>query len=407
MADKLVQYARLIIRVGINVQRGRPVVISSPVECAYFTRILATEAYAAGASDVSVRWSDDFLVRERFLKADSAVFDTYPEWSKNMFDTYAREQTSLIAIYATDPELLKDADPDRLRRENLSRSTALKDYSDKQMSNYFSWCVVSLPTSSWATKVFPNCSETESVEKLWDAIYMATRVAEGDPINNWNAHIERLDKWSKKLNDYNFRYLHYKNSLGTDLTVELPENHMWISAGETAQTGVEFVANIPTEEIFTLPKKDGVNGVAVASMPLCLNGNLVENFRLTFKDGKIVDVQAEKGLDHLKNELSLDEGASYLGEVALVPHNSPISNSGILFYNTLFDENAACHFAFGKAYPCFRDARTEKNEVFISRGMNDSLTHEDFMVGTSDLSIIGTTHSGDKITVFENGSFAF
>jgi len=227
-------------------------------------------------------------------------------------------------------------------------------------------------------------------------------------LEDWRAHSDALQKHVAVMNEYNFKSLHYTNGLGTDLTVELPEGHYWAGGAEKCLgNGVMFSANIPTEEVFTLPKRDGVNGVVVASKPLSLNGNLIENFRFTLKDGKIVSLSAEKGEDILRDATLVDEGASFLGEAALVPYDSPISNSGVLFYNTLFDENASCHFAFGSAYPCVKGAAEMDEATQLAHGINQSITHVDFMVGTPDLSIIGTTHDGREIPVFVNGNFAF
>lgn len=406
MQQILTQFAKLAVRVGVNLQQGQPLVISAPVECAEFVRLIADAAYDAGAKEVITRFHDDYLTKIKYLRADDSIFDECPAWITTMYEGFARDKAAMIHVYATDPENLKDVNPDRIRRSNIVSGKALKFYSDKQMANEFPWCIVSMPTVSWAKKVFPDLSDNEAVAALWRAIMNATRL-EGDAVANWQAHLSHLETRADKLNDYNFKSLHYTNSLGTDLTVELPENHKWIACGELTKDGVPFVANMPSEEVFTLPKKDGVNGVLYSALPLALNGNIVDGMKFIFKDGKIVEVTAEQGLEHLQNELDTDEGARYLGEVALVPYDSPISNSGILYYNTLFDENASCHFAFGKAYPCFKDADTADEATMAARGQNDSLTHVDFMVGTPDLSIVGTTHDGQQIPVFVNGNFAF
>jgi aminopeptidase len=279
---------------------------------------------------------------------------------------------------------------------------------DMQMRNDFPWCVVSIPSTAWALKVFPGSSPEEAVNKLWDAIFEAVRVkGDGGAVQRWADHAASLQKRAKILDGHNFSKLVFENSLGTDLEVELPENHKWVCCGERAHSGFTFIANMPTEEIFTLPKKGGVNGVICSSIPLSLDGTLVKDIRFTVKDGKIVDATASEGLETLKKKLEVDEGARYLGEVALVPHKSPISDMGVLFYNTLFDENASCHFAFGRAYPCFKDATTASPEEQKKRGLNDSVVHVDFMIGTPDLSITGITADGKEIPVFVNGNFAF
>src|SRR5690606_18725113 len=244
------------------------------------------------------------------------------------------------------------------------------------------------------------------VEKLWDAIFKALRVYEEDPVEAWKKHLKNIEDKVNFLNEKNFKKLYYKSSNGTELEVELPEGHIWAGGGGKNSKGVYFVANMPTEEVFTLPHKYGVNGVVYSSKPLNYGGNLINNFSLTFKDGKVVDFTAEEGYDVLKDLLDLDEGAKRLGEVALVPHDSPISNSNIIFYNTLFDENASCHFALGKAYPTnLKGGPDMKEEELDKAGVNDSLTHVDFMVGTEDLSIIGETRDGEKVQVFENGNW--
>jgi len=402
--QELQQFAKLAVNIGVNLQEGGTLVVNAPVECADFARLITQAGYDAGAREVIVKWKDDSIAQMKYLRADSEVFNELPKWMIEMYTEFADKKAAVISIYATDPELLKDVDPDRIMRWNKVSSAGLKFYSDKQMRNDFPWNIVSVPTMSWAKRVFPDKADNDAMQTLWQAITKATRL-EGDAVANWREHLELMHKRSQALTDYNFKSLHYTNSLGTDLHVALPDNHKWIACGEKSADGVQFVANMPSEEIFTLPKRDSVNGVLYSSMPLSLNGNIIDGMKFTFKDGKIIDVQADQGLEQLENELNIDEGARYLGEVALVPHDSPISNLGVLFYNTLFDENASCHFAFGKAYPCFIDEPDEKTAK--SRGQNDSLTHIDFMVGTPDLSIVGTCQNGKKVPVFVDGNFAF
>ncbi|MCL2004130.1 MAG: aminopeptidase [Oscillospiraceae bacterium] len=406
MQEKFKEYASLIVRVGANVQKGQTVVVSGSVDNAWFVRLLAEECYEAGAREVVVRWKDDETARMKYLRADPAVFDHIPKWLVEFYNGYAEEKATLIGVMDDDPELLKGVDPDRIQRWGRASGAALKEYVGKQMQNEFAWCGVSIPSPAWAKKVFPDAGEEEAVEKLWDAIFKAVHVGNGDAVDLWLKKVETMARRAQTLTDYAFASLRYKNALGTDLTVGLPDGHKWVSCGEKAKTGFHFVANMPTEEIFTLPKKDAVNGVLRASMPLSLKGNLIEDIVFTLKDGKIIDAKASKGLDILEKELDLDEGARYLGEAALVPHDSPINQMNILFYNTLFDENASCHFAFGKAYPAFLDGTlTEERKKEL--GANDSFTHIDFMVGTEDLSITGVTKDGREIPVFVNGNFAF
>ena len=408
MEQKLEKYARLVVKTGVNIQKDQILVVNSPIECADFARKIAKEAYAAGAKDVVVSWNDEKLSKIRFTDAPDKVFDEFPNWRKEMYLGYAKEGAAFVSIAASDPEILKDVNPDRIARMQKVSGNALKEYRERMMNNKNTWCVVSIPTVSWAKKIFPQLSEAEAVARLWDAILETVRVGDGDPIAAWQSHLKTLTKSKELMNEYNFTRLHYKNALGTDLTVELPKGHIWLSGAEFTPDGREFVANMPTEEVFTLPKKHGVNGTVVSSKPLNYHGNLIENFKLTFKDGKVIEYSAKKGQSILEKLLTADESAAYLGEVALVPHDSPISNLNILFYNTLFDENASCHLAFGKAYPvCIEGGDKMDESALEAAEVNDSLIHEDFMIGTADLEITGITQDGKEVAVFKNGNFAW
>lgn len=409
MVNKLEEYAHLVIEIGLNVQKGQYVIINSPVECAPFARLCVKAAYEVGAKQVIMNWRDDFIARQYWLNAADEVFDEVFQWDVDKNLGLAKRGAARLSIAATDPENLKGVDPERLARAGKANGEANKEFTAMMMASVNPWCVASVPVPSWAKKVFPGVPEEEAMDKLWDEIYKAIRITdEGGAVKRWHEHCRILAEKCKKLNDYAFKSLHYTNSLGTDLTVELPVGHIWEAGSESSKTGIEFVANIPTEEIFTAPKRDGVNGKIVASKPLVLGGNIVDGFYMILKDGKITEVHAEKGEEFLKKEIALDEGASHFGEVALVPFDSPISNSGVLFYNTLFDENASCHFAFGEAYPtCIQGGTEMSKEQLEAHGLNSSITHEDFMVGTRDLSIVGTTPDGRKITVFKDGNFAF
>lgn len=403
----LEKYAKLVIKTGINIQKNQTLVIASPLECAPFARIMSKVAYQEGARDVVINWGDELSAKIRYLHAPEEVFDEFPEWRKDFYLSYLREGAAFVSISASDPELLKDVNPANIIRAQKASNIALQEYREKIMNHENSWCVISVPTKSWAAKVFPNVSEDKATELLWDAIVKAVRVEADDPIAEWEKHTANLRHRRDFLNSSKFKSLHYKSSNGTDLTVELPEGHIWMGGSKNNARHIEFVANIPTEEVFTMPMKTGVNGTVVSSKPLVYNGNLIDNFKLIFKNGKVVEASAGKGQEILKKLLETDEGSSYLGEVALVPYNSPISNAQILFYNTLFDENASCHFAFGKAYPtCIQDGGKLAKDELERLGVNDSLVHVDFMVGTEDLEITGITADGKKIPVFANGNFS-
>ncbi len=405
--DLLKKYAELVVRVGVNIQKDQILVINTPIECAEFAREISKAAFAAGAHDVVMSWGDELSAHIRFENGKRELFTEFPEWRVKFCQGYAEQGAAFVSIAARDPQIFSDIDPEKLKLANQAAGAALLEYRGRLMSNKNTWCVVSVPTKGWAVKVFPEDTEEAAVEKLWQAIFQTVRIGEDvDTVEEWQKHTEFLQKAAAFLNEQKFTKLHYKNSMGTDLTIELPEGHIWSGGAEKSELGTVFVANMPTEEVFSLPKRDGVNGTVVASKPLNYNGNLIEGFKLTFKDGKVVDYSAEKGGEILKGLLETDEGASYLGEVALVPFDSPISQSGILFYNTLFDENASCHLALGKAYPtCIEGGENMDSVTLLQHGVNDSLVHEDFMVGTRDLEIIGTTADGREIKIFEQGNF--
>lgn len=408
MDEKLQEYARLLIEVGLHVQKGQTLVISSPVECAFFARLCASAAYDVGCREVVMNWHDDFLAREKFLRAEDAVFDEVPQWRQHFFNDYAREGAAYLAIDAEDPEHLKGVDPDRRVRSLRVSGKALKDFYRLQMSSGFPWCIASIPIPSWAKRVFPDATEEQAMELLWEAIFQAVRITgDGRSVEHWQEHIARLSERKEKLNALHLKSLHYTNSIGTDLTVELPPDHIWEAGDDCTAAGQPFVANMPTEELFTSPLRTGANGTVVASMPLVHDGNIIDGFRMTVESGKIVSVSARQGQEVLEAAISVDEGASYFGEVALVPYDSPISNQKLLFYNTLFDENAACHIAFGEAYPCIEGGRDMDKEQLKAHGLNDSVTHVDFMVGTKDLSIVGTTRDGREVPIYVDGNFAF
>ena len=405
--ELLQKYAELVVNVGVNIQKDQILVINSPIECADFARKISEAAFQAGAHDVVMSWGDELSAHIRYEHGKKELFTEFPEWRVKFYQGYAEQGAAFVSIAARDPQIFSDIEPEKLKLANQAAGAALLEYRERLMSNKNTWCVVSVPTKGWATKVFPEDTEETAVEKLWQAIFKTVRIGEGiDTVAEWRKHIDFLQQAAKFLNEQKFVKLHYKNASGTDLEIELPEGHIWAGGAEKSELGTEFAANMPTEEVYSMPKRDGVNGTVVASKPLNYNGNLIENFKLTFKDGKVVDYTAEKGAEILKGLLETDEGASYLGEVALVPFDSPISQSGILFYNTLFDENASCHLALGKAYPtCIAGGENMDSVTLLRHGVNDSLVHEDFMIGTRDLEIVGTTADGREIKIFEQGNF--
>lgn len=408
MKKMLEKYAKLAVKKGVNLQKDQVLLVNSPIECVDFARAIAKVGFEEGAKEVVVHYGDQNIQR---LKLEHASIDTLknvPNWVSESYNSYAREGCCVISISASDPDAYKGIPMEKISAFQKSRQVALKEYYDYSMSNKIRWTVVSVPTEAWALKVFKGSSSEEAVNKLWDVIFDVVRLNNDDPIKAWDEHNENIDKKLDFLNKYKFKKLHYTNSQGTDLTIELPEEHIWLGGSEKCNSGIEFNANMPTEEVFTLPKRDGVNGIVTSSKPLSYGGNLINNFSLTFKDGKVIDYTAEEGYDALKELLESDEGSNYLGEVALVPYDSPISNSNLIFYNTLFDENAACHLAFGKAYPtCIINGDNLSSDELMSKGANDSIIHVDFMIGTKDLDIVGYTSENKEVKIFTNGNWAF
>lgn len=403
----ITKYVDLALNIGINLQKEQILVIMSPVETAPFTRLLVEKAYELGASEVIVHWSDDFCKKMTFTYGKKEIFEEMPAWQVDSLMYYANKGAAFLSIAANDPELLAGIDSEKIGAYQKTRGQALKPYYDKIMVNELQWNIISVPTLAWAKKVFPNINDDEAMDMLWHAILKSTKANTENPIETWKNHLSILKEKMDYLNNKQFEKVVITNSLGTNLTVKLPKNHIWASGKDVTQSGIEFVANIPTEEVFSMPHKYGVDGIVYASKPLNYGGTLIEDFSITFKDGKIIDFSAKSGYEALENLVSIDEGAKYLGEIALVPFDSPISNLGILFYNTLFDENASCHLAIGQAYSsCIQNGDKLSSEEMEEVGMNDSLTHVDFMFGTSDLSIVGYEENGNCENIFINGNWA-
>ena len=365
------------------------------------------KAYDLGAKEVHIEWSDEECSLIKYLNAPEETFNEFPKWISDQYVDIAKNGGAFLTIYAQNPDLLKDVDPKRVANAQKASAKALQEWRSYTLSDKSKWSIVSVPTVSWSKKVFPGVSEEEAVEKMWEAIFKCTRVDQEDPIEAWNKHNKDLKTRMNFLNDSKFKKLYFKSSK-TDITMELPEGHIWASGASKDPNGIDFNPNIPTEEVFTLPHKFGVNGIVASTKPLVYGGNVINNFTLTFKDGKIVDFTAEEGYESLSNLISTDEGSHYLGEVALVPFKSPISDTNIVFYNTLYDENASCHFAIGTAYKsCIENGVNIPEEELDKYGINFSMTHVDFMIGSSDMDIVGETANGEKVQIFKDGNWAF
>ncbi len=407
MQKNLEKYARLLAKSGLNVQKDQLVVINAPIEAAEFVRVVAKQAYDAGAKNVHVEYRDEKLSLVKYLNAPFEAFKEYMQWKADGFEQMASENAAFLSITGTDPDVFKDVDPERIAQANKTHLKSMAKFRRYTMNSIVAWCVAAAPTPEWAKKIFPDDTVEKAMEKLWDKIFISNRVYDEDPVISWDNHINNLTEKVNFLNEHQFKALHYKSEK-TDLVVELPENHIWAGGGEYNESGVYFIANMPTEEVFTMPLKTGVNGYVASTFPLNYSGNLIDNFKLTFKDGRIVEVEAETGLETLQKLIDTDDGAHYLGEVALVPYDSPINNTGIVFYDTLFDENASCHFALGAAYPTnIAGGENMTDEEMKQNGVNTSLIHIDFMVGSKDMNIFATTKDKKEVQIFKDGNWAF
>ena len=407
--ELLNKYAAFTVQVGVNVQKGQTLIIRCPVEGAYFGRACMEAAYKAGARDVVIRWEDEKAARIRMeLGEEEALSETKPYELRSYLD-YAESEGGccLLAIHASDPEIFKGLDTAKINRVSLAKQEAMKSWREYTMKDRVQWCVVAIPTPAWAASVFPGMPEDEAQEKLWSAIFDVCRVTGGDPVSAWKEHVAKTSACRDKLNELQLESIHMTSANGTDLTVGLAEGHTWEGACSKAENGAVFIANVPTEEVFTAPHRERVNGVVKGTKPYVYNGQLIEGFSVTFKDGVVVDYSAEKNAELLGQLLDSDEGARRIGEIALVPASSPINRSGLLFYNTLFDENAACHVALGRGFneviPGFD---TMSPEELKARGVNDSIIHVDFMIGCETLNITGYTRDGRAVPVFTNGNWA-
>ncbi|MCZ4822925.1 aminopeptidase [Staphylococcus aureus] len=407
--EKLQQYAELLVKVGMNVQPKQPVFIRSSVETLELTHLIVEEAYHCGASDVRVVYSDPTLKR---LKFENESVEHFANHELKSYDVearmdYVKRGAANLALISEDPDLMDGIDSQKLQAFQQQNARAFKGYMESVQKNQFPWVVAAFPSKAWAKRVYPELSVEEVYIKFIDEVFDIVRIDGNDPVENWRQHIANLSVYAQKLQQKNYHALHYVSE-GTDLTVGLAKNHIWEDATSYVNGKEQaFIANIPTEEVFTAPDRNRVDGYVTNKLPLSYNGTIIDQFKLMFKDGEIIDFSAEKGETVLKDLINTDEGSRRLGEVALVPDDSPISNRNTIFYNTLFDENAACHLAIGSAYAFNIQGGTEMTvEEKIASGLNDSNVHVDFMIGSSDLTIYGIFEDGSKELVFENGNWA-
>ena len=394
------KYADLIVRAGLNVQKDQIVVIRCNVEMRDFVKLVAKACFSVGSKDVVVNYSDDEINRMRYQTKNRMPYD----YEADFLNETALKGACYLTLVGEDPDAMKGVEPSLLSR--FSKELRLKTQPYRNQLDYLksSWCVASCPTLSWAKKVYPNSKNP--LDDLWKDILKVSRVDEGNTIENWNMHRASFEKRVNILNQLDIQSVHYKNNLGTDLIVELPDSYIFAGGGSFLDNGNYYFPNIPTEEIFSAPKRDGVNGKLYSALPLAYNGSVVKDFWFEFKDGRVIDYDAKEGKDVLTSILDTDEGAKYLGEIALVPYGSPISALDTLFYETLIDENASCHFALGASYnECIKDGLKMNEEQLLEHGMNQSYTHVDFMIGTSDLSIEATLKNGERLFIFKDGKY--
>lgn len=405
--ENLKKYARLIAETGVNVQDNHTVVLQISVNQAPLARLITEEAYRLGAAEVIVQWSDETIQREFLAHAATDRIENVPQYKIDQTDDWIAKGASRISVVSSNPDALAGVDAQRVAAFQTANGKALVNLRKATQANKVSWTVVAAASEGWAAKVFPELATSEEqVDALWNEIFKTTRIYEENPVIAWDIHDKKLQEKAAELNEQQFTALHY-TAPGTDLTIGLPKNHLWEGAGSYNARGEEFMANMPTEEVFTAPDSRRVDGYVSSTKPLSYAGTIISGMKFTFKDGKVVDFSAEQGEEALKNLLAIDEGAKHLGEVALVPDPSPISQSGLIFYNTLFDENASNHLAFGSAYAFNLQGGTEMSEEELAEaGLNRSQTHVDFMVGSDKMNIDGIKEDGTIVPVFRNGDWA-
>lgn len=402
----LKEYARLIASSGANIQKGQYVVIRTPISNEDFAAMVANECYKLGAKRVVYQWQSSVLDKLDYRYAKTQVLGELTPMEMGLQEFETNELAVLIWLDADDPDGLAGVDPKKFAAIRERRLTQTRELTEKR-ENKYQWCIAGCPSDNWAKKVFPGLSKKQAREKLWEAILLTSRALDGNGIANWKLHEATLKEKTDKLNALRLKKLHYSSSNGTDFTVGLNPDVIFLAGGEKTIQGVFFEPNIPSEECFTSPLKGVAEGTLVASKPLVYQGQIIENFSISFHEGKAISVQAEKGQEVLEGILHLDDGSAYLGECALVPFDSPINKTGLLFFNTLYDENACCHLALGRGftqlYPGFE--KMSSDEVY-AKGINKSSSHVDFMIGTADLEIVGTKETGEEVVLFRNGTWA-
>ncbi len=405
--SQLKKYAKLLAKVGLNVKKGQTVFIAAGLDQPEFVALVVEECYKAGASEVHVEWSYQPVEKLDAQYKSLETLSTLSPWAKSKWEFKAKNYSCRLWIESEDPDGMNGVDQEKMAKARQALYPQVKPYR-LALENKHQWCIAAVPGKAWAKKVFPDLSEKKAVEAMWQAILVASRADGKNPVQAWKEHNASLRARCDYLNGLGLQYLEYKSGNGTDLRVELLEGSVFAGGQEKTLKGRFFNPNIPTEEVFTSPKAGAAEGIVYSTKPLSYMGELIDNFSLRFEGGKVVEAKAEKGEELLKKMVSMDEGAGKLGECALIPYASPISQSGVLFYNTLFDENASCHFAVGFGFnECLKGYEKLTDEECKARGINDSMIHVDFMIGAADTSIVGVTRAGKRVQIFEKGNWAF
>ena len=406
--DQIKEFATLAVVSGVNVQKGQPLIIDAPVEAYELVRECIRIAYEQGSSKVTVNYYDDINTRLNYENVETKTLAEVPNWAIERKKNEIENDSCYLYIIGEDPDLLKGIDSEKIKEVSLSKMKAMQPYQYYTMNNVGQWSIIAYPNLAWAKKVYPNKDDDFAMQSLWNAILSTSRVENDKSLDNWIKHNAEISHHCEILNKHNFKSLHFKNGSGTDLTVGLIKDHIW-EGGDDMSRGkykAMFNPNIPTEEVFTMPDRYHIDGTVVSTKPLSYNGTIISKFSLTFKDGQIIDFDADDNKEILKNLIEMDKGTKSLGEVALISHDSPISNLGILFYETLFDENASCHLAIGACYPTNVKGGTELTaDELYELGGNDSMEHVDFMFGSYDMHVTGITYNGTEVDVFDNGNF--
>ncbi|MGF2614371.1 aminopeptidase [Rossellomorea vietnamensis] len=404
----LKKYAELAVRAGVNLQKNQLLIIHSDIQNAAFARLIQTAAYEAGSSNVFIDWTDEKSAKEFYLNAADRAIDHFPDWQADRFKEWNIAGAAYIHIISENLDVFKEVSTERISRFQKASRTKMKDHHGKIRSHEVRWCLVAVPCAAWAAKVFPNLSTEEAIQSLWKLILKGCRADRGNPIKDWEIHNRTFESRKKILNDSQFQALHFTNSRGTDLLVGLPKDHLYIGGGVKDKNGIPFFPNIPTEEIFTAPHKNKVNGKLAGTKPLIYGGSVIDDFYLIFKDGRITDYYAAKGQDVLQNLIETDEGTHYLGEIALVSNKSPLAQADTLFYNTLFDENTACHIGIGNASPSnIQNGINQSEEELKAAGLNTSLLLVNVTFGTEDMKVVGIKEGGTEVLLMKEGDFQF